>query len=105
MNVVILIFEGIDGYLIPNKMTETKTQENNNIEVASHKNNKNELQLLPRDVASFVNKLGGGVGQHSFGGVGLQSLILTRRVDNNGNIQLAATSQEYMGKFVIIYYS
>ena len=88
-------------------MTEIKTQENNNnnVEVASHKNNKNELQLLPRDVASLVSKLGGAVGQHSFGGVGLQSLILTRRVDNNGNIQLAATSQEYMGKFVILYYS
>ena len=84
--------------MIPNKISEPRTQENNNnIGVANHENI-NELRLLPRDVASLVNKLGGG--QQSFGGVGLQSLILTRRVDDNGNIQLAATSQEYMGELI-----
>jgi len=68
---------GLDGYLIPNKIIDNTVH---SVQQPSTKNNNNKC----RTDNEMINN-------------GLQSFILTRSMDQNGNIQLAATSQEYMG--------
>ena len=74
---------GLDGYLIPNNIIDNTVHSVQ--QQSSNTNNNNNICRNTENGMIFNN--------------GLQSFILTRRVDQNGNIQLAATSQEYMGKF------